>query len=114
MNRSIIRIFGIALAVAFATSLVFAQTPASRAAAQTAAPTKAATAAKAPTKATLIDINSASLSDLATLPGIGDVLAKKIVDGRPYKSKNQLTSKKILTAAQYKKIADQIIAKQGK
>ena len=112
MNRLMTRMFGTALAVAFATSMVCAQTAGKRAN-QTPAKTTGA-AAKTPAKAALIDINSASMSDLAMLPGIGDVLAKKILDGRPYKSKSQLTSKKVLTAAQYKRIADQIIAKQGK
>ncbi|HEV3121777.1 MAG TPA: helix-hairpin-helix domain-containing protein, partial [Isosphaeraceae bacterium] len=33
-----------------------------------------------------VDLNSADLDELQTLPGIGPVLAQAIVDGRPYKS----------------------------
>lgn len=33
-----------------------------------------------------IDLNTASLEQIKSLPNIGDKLAKKIVDNRPYKS----------------------------
>ncbi len=65
------------------------------------------------TAAPLIDINSATKQQLMTLPGIGEALSQKIIDGRPYRAKNELTQKKILTEAVYEKITDRIIAKQG-
>jgi competence protein ComEA len=62
----------------------------------------------------LIDINSASKEQLMSLPGIGEAYSKKIIDGRPYKMKSQLKSRKIVPAATYDKIADKIIAIQPK
>ncbi len=36
--------------------------------------------------AQIVDINSASVAELASLPGIGPVMAERIVAGRPYAS----------------------------
>ena len=63
-------------------------------------------------KAEPMDINSASEKELATLKGIGDVRAKAIVKGRPYKGKNELVDKKIIPQGVYDEIKDLIIAKQ--
>ena len=59
-----------------------------------------------------IDLNTASEADLKMVPGIGDAYAKKIVQNRPYKRKDELVQKKVVPQATYDKIKDHIVAKQ--
>jgi len=78
--------------------------------------TKAPAAAAAPAAAkapALMDINSATAKELATLEGIGDARSAAIVKGRPYKGKDELVEKKIIPQDVYDKIKEKIIAKQG-
>ncbi len=74
----------------------------------------AAPQAAAQQKAELIDINTATAEQLKEIPGIGDAYAAKIIQGRPYKAKNELVQKKILPEHVYDKVKDRIIAKQKK
>lgn len=59
---------------------------------------------------TLININSATLEKLDTLPKVGPVTAQKIISGRPYSSKDELLTKKILTQKTFEGLKDKITA----
>ena len=59
----------------------------------------------------LLDINSATMTDLRSLPGIGNAHAHKIVAGRPYASVDDLRARKVLPVSTYDKIRDRISVK---
>jgi competence protein ComEA len=85
-------------------SLALAGAPALLSAPATAAPAKTAI------QHGRIDLNSASQTDLERLQGIGPAMAKKIIDGRPYKSKDELVRRKIIPVSAYGPIKDHVIA----
>ena len=58
----------------------------------------------------VLDLNSASEMDLEHLQGIGPVMARKIIQGRPYKSKDELVRRRILPVAAYGPIKDHVVA----
>lgn len=110
MNRKRIFSAGIFIALAFLILVPLGNAqakPASKPAGSSQASSPAAGSAD------LVDLNSATLDQLKALPGIGDAYAQKIIDGRPYAKKTDLTRKKIVPAATYKKIANKVIAKQA-
>lgn len=58
----------------------------------------------------LLDLNQATVEQLAALPGMGVVYARRIVEGRPYQSKNQLVTRGVLPRAAYEQMKDRVIA----
>ena len=69
-----------------------------------------APAEKKPVSNVRLNLNSASAPELAKLPGINDARARAIVKGRPYKSKEELLSKKILTPEVYEDVKGNLYA----
>ncbi|MDP9038481.1 MAG: helix-hairpin-helix domain-containing protein [Acidobacteriota bacterium] len=84
--------------------------PATATATSSSAKGSAAAAQKPSAGKELLDINTATADQLKALPGIGEAYSKRIIDGRPYAAKNQLTQKGILPQNTYDKIKDLIIA----
>ena len=64
-----------------------------------------------PLNAKIVDINTAAEADIAAV-GIDKAVAKKIVDGRPYRNKRDLVTRQLLSQDQYDKVKNQIVAKQ--
>src|SRR5258708_37833628 len=95
----------------FILALLATVSAAQTAPAKSSKPAKTSSAMAAPADADLLDINSATKDQLDALPGIGAAYSQKIIDGRPYARKTDLTRKKTIPAATYAKIKDKIIAK---
>lgn len=57
-----------------------------------------------PSVASLISINSASQSELESLPGVGPVIAGKIIAGRPYGTPEELVAKKVMSQNLFTKL----------
>ncbi|WP_162601595.1 ComEA family DNA-binding protein [Occallatibacter savannae] len=57
-----------------------------------------------------VDINTASLDRLTSLPGLGRVWAARIIRYRPYRGKNELLDRGVIPAGVYARIRDSVIA----
>ena len=60
-------------------------------------------------KSELVDINSATKEALDAIFTGGDT-SQKIIAGRPYNTKRDLVTRKIISEDEYKKVTDKIIA----
>jgi len=82
------------------------------------APPRSFPAAKAPSQQTAVlpserrvDLNSASESDLDSLPGIGKARADAIVKNRPYHSPQDLVTRHIIPPKVYDGLKDSVVAR---
>ena len=87
--------------------------PATAAAPVTAAPATAAKPAKAakPVKPvpTNVNVNTATAAELDALPGIGKARAASIIKNRPYKSVDEVDTKKAIPHAVFEKIKASLV-----
>lgn len=58
----------------------------------------------------LVNLNTASKSQLMGLPGITSERADKIIEGRPYERADELVTRGILPKSEYEKISGQVMA----
>jgi DNA uptake protein ComE-like DNA-binding protein len=101
---AVVMMFGVVVSGLFARTL----------AAQKAAAPQQTVAQKIAASEDLLDINTASAVQLKALPGMGDAYAQRVIAGRPYTAKNQLTMRGILPAGEYEQIKPLIIAHRVK
>ncbi len=73
-----------------------------------AAPTPVTRAGQVAVTGKLVNINTASLQDLETLPGVGPAIAQKIIDGRPYGALEDLMNVDRIGQATFDKLKDLI------
>jgi DNA uptake protein ComE-like DNA-binding protein len=55
-----------------------------------------------------VNLNSATATDLKSLPGIDDAAAQRIIDGRPYDDSYDLVKKKAVSREEYDQLAGKV------
>lgn len=68
--------------------------------------------ARAKGKLKPVDINSATKNEIAFMLGVPEIVAAKIVAGRPYPTKARLLTEKVVSAEVYAAIKDRVVARQ--
>jgi DNA uptake protein ComE-like DNA-binding protein len=61
----------------------------------------------------LLDLNSATVSELKELRGIGEVLAGRIIENRPYATKIDLIGRRVIPDAAYEGIKHAITVRRA-
>jgi competence protein ComEA len=56
----------------------------------------------------MVDLNQASKLQIASLPGITDAAADRIIAGRPYSSTDELVGRRIISGEEYGRIKDRL------
>ena len=72
------------------------------------------TSANAPPPEARIDINHASVKELLKVPGMTPSWAGRIVRFRPYRAKDDLLERGVVTSKVYDRIKDYVIAHRDK
>lgn len=75
---------------------------------------KTVPSAKHPSADDKIDINAATLEQLMSVPGMTRTWAARIVRFRPYRAKNDLLDRGVVTSEVYNRIKEHIVAHRAK
>jgi DNA uptake protein ComE-like DNA-binding protein len=70
----------------------------------------ASSARTSPTAEDKVDLNSATIDQLMKVPGMTRTWAARIVRFRPYRAKNDLLDRGVVTSEVYNRIKDHIVA----
>lgn len=101
-------LFAAAIVLASAAGVIQADEPDAQSA-QSAGPQQ-----KAATPEKRVDINHATVSQLLQVPGMTETWAARIVRFRPYRTKQDLIDKGVVTSQVYDRIKDYVIAHREK
>ncbi len=69
---------------------------------------------QAPPPEVRVDINHATVEELTRVPGMTRTWAERIVRFRPYRAKNDLLDRGVVTSEVYERIKDWIVAHRDK
>ena len=58
-----------------------------------------------------VNLNKASAEELVGLPGIDAAVARRIVEKRPYQDSGELVTRRVISKAEYDRIASQVVAR---
>ncbi|MGA9671422.1 MAG: helix-hairpin-helix domain-containing protein, partial [Terracidiphilus sp.] len=72
------------------------------------------TSATAPAPESRVDINHATVDELVKVPGLTRSWAARVVRFRPYRTKNDLVDKGVVSGEVYDRIKDYVIAHREK